>query len=141
MKFRIKAGAEVDFLTKDELNQVLTDQLGPWRGGVRYKRIPYSGTLPMTVDAPESGFVWSVKLISAAFDARSTLRVFTQTPDPSSLVGHERTEDTQHVARWTDNQLILFGTQPLIVAGSGEAAHVAGLMYVAEVPVGREWQL
>ncbi|QHC22290.1 hypothetical protein [Streptomyces sp. GS7] len=141
MKFRIKAGAEVDFLTKDELNQVLTDQLGPWRGGVRYKRIPYSGTLPVTVDAPESGFVWSVKLLSVVFDARSPLRVYTQTTDPSSLVGVERGDDVDHVMRWQDNQLTLFGTQPLIVAGSGVAERASGLMYVAEVPVGREWQL
>lgn len=141
MKFRIKAGAEVDFLTKDELNQVLDNQLGPWRGGVRYKRIPYSGMLPAIVDAPESGFVWSVKLISAVFDERSALRVYTQTTDPSSLVGVERGMEADHVMRWQDNQLVLFGTQSLIVAGSGEAERVAGLMYVAEVPVGREWQL
>ncbi|MER5542478.1 hypothetical protein [Streptomyces sp. NPDC002589] len=141
MKFRIKAGAEVDFLTKDELNQVLTDQLGPWKGELRYKRIPYAGELPVTVDAPESGFVWSVKLISAAFDARSTLSVFAQTGERSSLVGIQREEETDHVIRWQDNQLILFGTQPLIVAGSGEAQRAAGLLYIAEVPVGREWQL
>ncbi|MFE3653349.1 hypothetical protein ACFXO2_37145 [Streptomyces sp. NPDC059152] len=141
MKWRIKAGAEIDVLTKDELNDVLSEQLDPWRGGVRYKRIPYSGTLPVTVDAPESGYVWSVRLLSAVFDARSPLRVYTQTTDPSSLVGVERGDDVDHVMRWQYNQLVLFGTQPLIVAGSGVAEHATGLMYVAEVPVGQEWQL
>ncbi|MFK0295129.1 hypothetical protein ACIQU6_32305 [Streptomyces sp. NPDC090442] len=141
MKFKIKAGAEVDFLTQDELSQVLTDQLGPWRSGIRYKRIPYSGPLPATVGAPESGYVWSVRLLSATFDEHSPLRVFTQSLETSSLVGIERGDETEHVMRWQDNQVILFGTQPLIVAGSGEARHVTGLMTVAEVPVGREWQL
>lgn len=141
MKFRIKAGAEVDFLTKDELSDVLGDHLAEIGAGVRYKRIPYAGPLPLTVAGPESGFVWSVKLVSATFNVADKCKAYVDQVEDSSLVGYDAASDTAHVLRWGSDQLILFGTQPLIVAGTGTATSATGLMYVEQVPVGAEWKL
>ncbi|MGA5128792.1 hypothetical protein ACPCTO_03195 [Streptomyces olivoreticuli] len=141
MKFRIKAGAEVDFLTKDELDSVLKDRLAEVGSGVRYKRIPYAGTLPVAVAAPESGFVWSVKLLSATFNTADKCKAYVDQLEDSSLVGYDAASDTAHVLRWGSDQLILFGTQPLVVSGTGAAASATGLMYVEQVPVGAEWKL
>ncbi|MEU7164338.1 hypothetical protein AB0A70_06785 [Streptomyces morookaense] len=142
MKFRIKAGAEVDFLTKDELDSVLKDRLDEIGSGVRYKRIPYAGTsLPISIAAPESGFLWSVKLLSVTFNTADKCKVYVDQLEDSSLVGYDAASDTTHVISWGSNGLILFGTQTLIVSGVSTAASATGLLYVEQVPVGDEWKL
>lgn len=140
MRTRIQAGAEIDLLTGNELDGILQKHFQRLRG-VRYKHIPYSGAVPVWIAAPESGYVWSVKLLSAVFDRNDAPRVYTGDHEDSALVGVGRDSAHEHVLTWTGDQLIVFSTQPLIVNSFGSARHATGILMVEEVAVGDEWKL
>lgn len=140
MKTKLTAGAEVEFLTKQELSEVLTHHF-KHISEIRFRKIPYSGKLPVRIGAPESGYMWSVRLLSTVLDFDDRVRVYAGEHEDSALVGLDNAVTTEHVLTWNSNQCVAFGTQHLIVRGGGAAHRAQGLAIVEEVPLGREWRM
>lgn len=141
MKAKISAGAEIDFLTKDELKGELSSHADKLTGGVHGKYFSFSGKLPLDIDAPDAGYLWSMKLVSATFDVADSLIVTVKDTQASNMIGYDDPVRTRHVYTWSSNQGMLLPTVHVFVNGTGLAANVSGMLVYEEVVVGDEWRL
>jgi len=141
MKAKISAGAEIDFLTKNELKSELDSHADRLTGGVHGSYFPFSGKLPFDIIAPDAGFLWSLKLLSATFDVADSLVITVKDTQPSNMIGYDDPTKTRHVYTWSSNSGLLLSTVHVLVNGTGLATTVAGMLVYEEVAVGDEWRL
>lgn len=141
MKARISAGAEIDFLTREELGRELDSHAEKLSGGVVGKYFSFTGNLPLLVTAPDAGFLWSVKLVSATFNVADSLIVTVKDTQASNMIGYDDPVKTRHVFIWSSNSGLLLPGTAMLVNGAGTAASVSGMLVYEEVQVGNEWRL
>lgn len=141
MKAKISAGAEIDFLTEKELKAGLDDHASKLTGGVHGNYFPFSGNLPLDITAPDAGYLWSLKLVSATFNVADALIVTIKDSQPSNMIGFDDPVATRHVYKWGSNSGLILPTVHILVNGTGLAASVAGMILYEEVCVGDEWRL
>lgn len=140
MKFKITAGAEIDVLTKPELDSVLRSWGEEFVRGRRYRKLSASGTVTAagTVSiggedasgamGPDAGFVWSVKrLIVSGFANGNLLTLWINEASPSTLIESGITGTTvdptrAQALRWGSNQLVMEAGERLLITGTGLSA-------------------
>lgn len=141
MKFKIAAGAEIDLLTKPELDAALRSWGEEYIRGRRYRKINAQGTVaadgtvsiggasdPAGMMGPDEGFVWSVKrLIFSGIADGKFLDLWLNEPSASTLVESGITGTTldptrTQAVRWGSNQLVLQAGERLLVTGSSLTA-------------------
>lgn len=154
MKIKLQAGAELDLLTKDELDTSLKSMGANWWSeigrGDRYRRILLTGLVtgagaitiggPSTPEAgPPPGFVWSVRRLNQSA-AGKTLALFLNDDAPGSAVGTFPT--TQY---WSFNpaELVLYPGDQLLATGTGHTAGATVTLtgQVRELPLPLAWRL
>lgn len=145
MKAKISAGAELDILSPHELKASLNDQTDKLTGGVNGKYFPYSGACsaaaPLLITAPDAGFLWSLKLVSATFDVADSLVVYVKDGQASNMIGYDDPTKIRHVYTWSSNAGIIIPTVNILVGPIGAAVKVTGMLVFEEVAVGDEWRL
>jgi hypothetical protein len=144
MKFRLKAGAELDMLTRHELRDELAvwqrDFLAELRRGPQRAEIHSSGTVAATniiigvgqytdsIMAPNKGFAWSVRRLTArGLAAGDTIGIYKSgvlNPQSGTFSGSQvatltGSNPTQFI---TKGGLVLFSSEPLSVYGTGLTA-------------------
>jgi hypothetical protein len=152
MKVLIKAGAEIDVPTREE---VRADIHSGWRDyltelertkarGIKPIRIARPGpataasTLFVVDAAPESGYLWNLKLVSVQLAAAGTgqLYVASSAPPtgvtPRSLIADLNTSKANQVASWSSSQMILYPDEGLYLSFTQNINAV--FVTAAEVP-------
>lgn len=158
MKFKINAGAEIDVLNKEELQETLGSWFTEISRGVRFRQISAQGTVSGGVwtiggNAPDNhkdplgpsnGFLWAVTRLALAGGGvvlgTDLWNVYVNEIAPSKLVQSGLTR----FAMYDVPVLILQGGDRLAAAGAGTG--VAGTDVtisgqVVEIPVQLAWQL
>jgi hypothetical protein len=148
MEYKLKAGVTLDILNKKELADVVSEELSAIGRGFRFRRVPYSGSgETVTLDGPESGFVWSIKLLSASTHLATTFAVYINEVALSGKISQADTlnatsgGDDTAVFRWSSNQFVVYGGESVIVRAFDDVDFIAGVFAVEEAPVGSEWKL
>jgi hypothetical protein len=77
-KYKLDLGMTVDLLTKDEVDQALEQAMSSWRqraAGTDYvTRIALGvDAADYTIEGPQQGYAWSVKMVAAALSAAAIL--------------------------------------------------------------------
>ena len=151
MKVLIKAGAEIDVPTRSEVRE---DIHGAWRDyqaelrakarGIKPIRIarpgpaPAAGTLFLTDAAPESGYLWNLKLVGVQLAAAGTLLTYIASSAPGTgatplrLIANNLTSNANQVASWSSSQVILYPDEGLYLAATQNITAV--FVTAAEVP-------
>jgi hypothetical protein len=152
MKVLIKAGAEIDVPTRDEVRadihsgwqKYLTELEQAKARGIKPIRIARpgpataAGTLFMTDAAPESGYLWNLKLIGVQLAAAGTGQVYIASSAPSTsstpraLIADLNTSKANQVASWSSSQVILYPDEGLYLSFTQNINAV--LLTAAEVP-------
>lgn len=144
MKFRLKAGAELDMLTKSELGSALDTwgrafleelRRGPQRGVINASANVSDGTViigagPYTgsIIAPNKGFAWSVKRLTASGlatgDSIQIIKSGVYNPGEGTLTGKVLTTLTEAdpTVIFSSNAVVIYNSEPLTVFGSGLTA-------------------
>jgi hypothetical protein len=152
MKVLIKAGAEIDVPTREEVRadihsgwrEYLTELERAKARGIKPIRIarpgpsPAAGTLFMVDAAPESGYLWNLKLVSVQLAAAGTVLVYVASSAPSTsqtllrLIANMSTSNANQVTTWSSSQLILYPDEGLYVSATQNINAV--FVTAAEVP-------
>lgn len=161
MEAEIRAGAKIEFLTREELKETLADwrvQLGI---GVKFPLFTASATIgaggtwqiggPGTPAddyiGPREGFVWAIMraaISGPGFDPTANdTAVFIDEASPSRRVaGKDAIAGGDGTYRWEKTQLVLSGGQALVFTGAGTAASSVTVSGQAiELPAQQAWQL
>lgn len=117
MRQAIRAGGELDLLTKTELQESMGHQfdaaIRDFLRGVDY--LQFSGvanggntfTIPNNA---ESGYTWSLKLISAQLSAAGQLSIYpasnTNVAPIASVVAQTNGANYEAIAKWSSNQAV-----------------------------------
>lgn len=153
-KVKIQAGAEIDMLTKGELDDSNKHQHDAFfrelAHGKKYLRLgavigtPAAGALTMPAGSgPNQGFVWAIqRLTVGGLAANDQLGVYRNTTDVWNLLGvmGAGTASTFHVG---GKGLILLGGESLIFSGTGLAAAAAVTVNgeLIEAPATEIWKI
>jgi hypothetical protein len=152
-KSKIQAGAEIDLLTRAELEQVLANWRTEQARGVKLRRHSILGTsdaaggLQMggNEDGPSEGMAWAVTRFSVAFPHQSAmpalgLSVFANdTTSPTGLIVRTLLTDV-----FTgDHGCVLLSGDSLRIAGAGLPVSTQCIVTcsVKELPIGMIWNL
>lgn len=159
-KFRLSAGAELDMLTKDELDDSLQSQWDrEWtaRGrGIKYVRLPVltgtlTGTYPTSTTSldntcgPDQGYAWAIRRVAAAgLGTSDQLYIFRNSVRAATLL-------TVLVGTGTNADVELSGVQMVLMPGDkliaapGATFTASGTITVSgeavEVPAELLWKL
>lgn len=158
MKFKINAGAEIDVITKGEMDDALKNFGTSWvqelARGDRYRDIRGAGTITATAVSiggdrddvnlgPSQGYVWSVKrlaVIASTVDDVAKLTLFKNDNAPSSTVKPILLTYNTFDA----NELVLYPGDKLLVESSaalGGSGNITITGQVRELPVALAWRL
>lgn len=161
MKFAIKAGGEIDVLTKDEVSEVVADAMKAWRAELargpkwlhRAVRLETAGagTWEVTPDrspnsdplGPREGFIWSVTRIGVNGPAfliatPDTWSAFVDDIGEPKRVASPRTADLQI----DPGSLVVNAGSQLALSGTNAAAGELWVTVSAiELPVQLGWML
>jgi len=151
VKVLIKAGAEIDVPTRSEVRE---DIHGAWRDyqaelrqkarGIKPIRIARPGpvtaasTLFLTDAAPESGYLWNLKLVSVQLAAAGTLLTYIASSAPSTsstplrLIANNLTSNANQVVTFSSSQVILYPDEGLYLSATQNINAV--FLTAAEVP-------
>lgn len=151
MKVLIKAGAEIDVPTRDEVRQDIHSAWSDYQAQLREKargikpiRIarpgpsPAAGTLFVTDAAPESGYLWNLKLISVQLAAAGTLLTYIASSAPSAgstplrLIANNTTSNANQVVTFSSSQVILYPDEGVYLSATQNISAV--FLAAAEVP-------
>lgn len=152
MKVQIKAGAEIDVPTREEIRGDIHDGWTDYLSALERNRAkgakpiriarpgpsPAAGTLFLTDAAPESGYLWNLKLVSVQLASAGTALIYIATSAPSSgstplrLIANLSTSNTNQVATWSSSQVILYPDEGLYVSATQNINAV--FLAAAEVP-------
>lgn len=164
-KQKIQAGATIDTVTHQELNDALGAHLRSWVAetavGGRFTRFAASGTIASSAVSiggsgadrhlgPGPGFVWDVRRLritpaGAAINTADIFGIYINDNGPASLV--ERSDDVNAGFRRTwvwSGQLVLYPGDNLLVQNIGTLASTGGLTVsgqVLELPLSLAWKL
>lgn len=146
MRVKIAAGHEYDLVSSKELSEEMKelrhrfDEM--WRQEVRgIKWMEQAFALPSTptsytIEGPEQGFAWSVKIFSTVLTGADTMSIYKgesgKTIAPVAVLG----SNTTQVATWTSNTLILRPGEVITAVTSG--AFRLSTVYVSAVQVPAE---
>jgi hypothetical protein len=137
-KILIKAGAELDIPTRDELRGDIHGAVADVMAAESERqRARARGFLPIRLygqpggkttfllDAvPESGYVFNVKLLSLQLASAGTVLVYIASSTPSTgstpgrLVGNLSTSSANQVITWSSSQLLLFADEALYLVAT-----------------------
>ena len=155
MKVKLEAGAEFDFLTKDELRKVLADWMVETVKGARPVRFSGMATIdaahtvqlggssssdPTGTWGPDAGFVWTVRRLAVRGinPSAESLSLYINNESPLSLV---RDTITGYVD-FSTSELIVQGPEKLLLVGN--SLNSTGNVFVSgaaiEFPIGLAWQ-
>ncbi|MFD9893718.1 hypothetical protein ACFWY9_30600 [Amycolatopsis sp. NPDC059027] len=143
MKAKLVAGVELDMLSPAELRSELDRQLARNNHTVEPKYWAFSTpTLPALLTAPDPGFLWSMRLLSATFDVGDGMLVMVKEPSDTNIVGYSSTVDTRHVYQWSSKSGLVLPTVGIYLASAtGKASSARGTMIYEETTVGNLWRL
>lgn len=150
MRVKLEAGAEFDFLTRDELREALQDWMVEIKRGVRFVRRTAAGTVDagglVTIQDDEMGpagsITWAVTRLSVyGLAAAESLAVYVNEIAPSAFIG--RVLGTTGVLVLDGPALPLVPLDRLIFSGSAltVAARIVVNVQAIELPVQLAWQL
>lgn len=128
-KVLIKAGAEIDVPTRDEvaedLARAVRDEIGGWQAaertrarGIKHIRIAGIGAQPAAQtlyipNGPASGYKWSLRLLSVQISAADTCLAYITSSAPSAgstplrLISAFGTSNANQVATFAKGQVML----------------------------------
>lgn len=153
MKTKLHAGAELDFLTAKELEDVLQNWRTELTRGAKLRRYSISGAataggaleIGANIDGPAQGMVWSITRLSVALPtgaalATAGLQVYANTVSPSSLLIGQLTIADVFPG---DHGVFLHGGDSLRIAGAGitASAVITVTLGIKEVPEMMAWSL
>jgi hypothetical protein len=155
MKAKFEVGADIDFLTRDELRAELSGWLAEISRGVRFRAFTGTGTVAggvwqITSDTPggkdlgpAAGILWSVTGLivsgSGYSPAADTYSVYLGDVSAARLQRSAIVRDTS----WDVGGLVLTGPERLALAGVGTGAGTEIVVSgrAVEVPIHLGWQL
>lgn len=156
-KFKITAGAEVDLITKKEMEEALRS-LASWMVeasiGARYTRIHATGLIAGgamdfgsegsagQILAPPPGFIWDVRRLRiTGIAAADVANIYMGDANPSSLIATSG-DIAGDCFLWSE-QVILYPGDSLRIVGSGLSATgtVTASGLVRELPMSLAWRL
>jgi hypothetical protein len=153
MRQKLEPGGFLDFLTNEELKSTMGHSLdatiAKWYRGVDYlsfiNLVPAPAIGPFTIpQTAESGYCWSVKLVSFQLSAGATgvsLYVGSSNSPPPVAVGTVGTNN-EVVFTFSANQLVMKDSQNLTVQAYGGGVQVLGWhLRVKQVPVEMQGKL
>jgi hypothetical protein len=154
-KFKLSAGAELDLLTKGELDTSLLDQsVREWaeRGrGVKVIRRqgstgPISLTTGFAIQGPEQGYTWALRLLGLSLSAAQTIQAWTagdNSPAPpangNGPLGSMPSASFGSIT-WSNVQGLLEGGEFLTLSAGG-ACTVQYTLIAVQVPAQLLWKL
>jgi hypothetical protein len=113
----LRQGGALDLLTKSELDQSMGHHfdaaIRDYLRGVDFLSFTGNGngnmfTIP---DAPESGYTWSVKLVSAQLSAAGQLSIYlgenNQVAPIGSIASASNGTNNECIATWSANQVVI----------------------------------
>lgn len=158
MKFTIKAGAEMDLISRQELREELDRVMLAWQAsahlGGRYVPIRAKGTIDaaggLTIGGsvgyerlgPADGYVWDVRRLSVVttLNAADSIAVYVNEATPFSML-LRITQASGPILM--DRQTVLYSGDNLLFVGAGMATTgdviITGTVH--ELPVSLAWQL
>ncbi len=153
MKTKLTAGATLDFLTADEMKDVLRNWSAELMRGAKFRRRAILGTVSGAGDllipgpsedtfGPAEGFVWAVTRITVGgLDTAEVVTIYVNDVSPSQIIGVNVGLGTQIPT--TDRGIILQPGDSLIVSGTGltAGAQIAINAQIKEVPQVMAWAL
>ena len=147
MKAKLVAGAEFDFLTKNEareaIDQALQDHL---RSGVVIKPVVSTSSDPnlpgqITIVCPD-GYMWDVRSLYAVKTAADFLRLSLNNTANTRLRSIPDDGDNGNEKTFTKGDLVVRGGQSLISTAKTAGTNLLSVvLWVMEVPDGHDWQL
>lgn len=160
-KFKLSAGADIEMLTKDELDQSLSDSaVAEWteRGrGVKVLRFtaPVGASLTATAVyvipyTPAQGYSWALRLVGATFSTAFNLRVWITSdpsiaalPTPNNLMALGVTGGSalSTALTFSGTQAVLNGGDCVVMSASGNVTLNSYLLTAVEVPTELLWKL
>ena len=151
-KFRLSAGAEIDMLTKDELDQSLgsyfAEQETARGSGIKVMRIQGVTTsigtgVAFPIAGPEQGYAWALRSAGFSPSTSAAIRVWigdnTATPPATGMVGFMPAANFGTIA-WSSVQAVLYGGEYLQLS-AGATCTTDFIIYAVEVPAQLLWKL
>lgn len=157
MKVKLEAGANLDFITKDEMREVMHEANRSWvaetSNGIRYARIYATGVIAGGVLniggalstgelGPAPGFVWDIRRLQiVGLQTADVATIYMNDANPTSEIA-DTTSVTGKAFLWSE-QVILYPGDSLWVVGTGLTATgtITVTGQVREVPVTLAWRL
>lgn len=151
MKFKLSAGAEIDVLTRQELNDTLRSWMAEVTRGARYRRralqgvVSAAGTLALgdrgdDDTGPAEGFVWAVtRLATAGLTGTETVTAYVNEIADFQVVASQLVGTVS----LSDNALVLAGGDRLLIGGTAltVGATITVTAQIKEVPSVMAWML
>jgi hypothetical protein len=151
-KVLIKAGAEIDVPTRDEVRADIHDGWHDYLSAIERQRArgvkpvriarpgptPAAGTLFLTDAAPESGYLWNVKILSVQLASAGTVLAYIASSAPSTsgtprtLIANMGASSANQVTTWSSSQLILYPDEGIYLVATQNIS--AAFLAAAEVP-------
>lgn len=146
MKAKFEVGASIDFLTKDEMTEVMAAWWAEVGRGVRFRRFNGQATVAggvwsMLIPGPREDCIWAVTRLAASGPGlvlgTDIWTVAVNQADPSTIVGTGFLRN----ATWDVGVLMLNGGDQLAVNGVGTGAGAVAISGAAiELPNQLAWQ-
>lgn len=160
-KFKIGANAEIDLLTKGELDDSLADSAkGEWQErarGVKVMRFTAPVQASLTATAiyvipytPAQGYSWALRLVGATFSAAFNLRAWvtsdpsvTSLPTPNNMMPLGVTGGSALAVTlpFSGTQMVLNGGDFVVMSASGSVTLNSYVLTAVEVPTELLWKL
>lgn len=156
-KFKIQAGAEIDLISKKEMEEALKS-LASWMVeasiGARYTRVHSTGLIAAgsmdfgsegsagQILAPPPGFIWDVRRLRiTGLDAADVAKIHIGDANPSTLIATSA-DIAGDCFLWAE-QVILYPGDSLRIVGSGLTATgtITAAGMVRELPMSLAWRL
>jgi hypothetical protein len=147
MKFKLSANADIDLLTKDEVQEVLTQNMRDALGGVLYRDIPltFANAAPAIVTFSftcQAGRMWDVRAIFVNKSATDVVQIWKQSVTPGSYRGTIADDGNKgNVQTYTKGSLIVQGGQTLVIQALTATGAAYATLSVKEVPAGHDFKL
>jgi hypothetical protein len=154
MKVLIKAGAEIDVPTRDEVRADIHDA---WRSyeaererirarGVKWVRIAVNDPLVPhneTIYGPEAGYVWKLSRFTATLSAADSIALYVGDSANNRLIGFTPsvTGQTLYVIGFSGPSEVLLGGETLYAATSGTGRFSQYYLSAWQVPEEMQWKL
>jgi hypothetical protein len=152
-KVRLSAGAEIDLLTKGELDDSLKDAAdAEWTArarGIKPIRVmgntgSLSSTTVFAVAGPQQGYIWALRglglILSGAQTAQAYVTGDNGTTLPKNGLVASFASGTNLYTDWSGVQAYLNGGEYLAI-GAGGSVSAAFILYALEVPAELTWKV